>query len=133
MGDIGVKAVFAVVATILTEFFGGFDKLLTTLIVLIIADYITGVLAAVYKKELSSDTGLKGVIKKVMQLFIVGVAASLDSILNLSDPYIRTTVIYFLMANEGISILENAAAAGAPVPGFLLKILAQLKDKEGVN
>lgn len=133
MNEVGFKAVFAVVLTVITDFFGGFDKLFTTLIMFIIADYITGILAATYKKELSSEIGLKGIIKKVMQLFIVGVAANLDSIAGLSDPYIRTTVIYFLMANEGISILENAAAAGAPVPGFLLKILAQLKEKEGVK
>jgi toxin secretion/phage lysis holin len=65
-----------------------------------------------------------------MRLILVGVAATLDGVMGLADPYFRTAVIYFLLANEGISILENLARTGIPIPSFLKTILEQLKDKE---
>lgn len=130
-----IKLFLAAVGTGISTFVGGFDILMTALICFLIGDYITGVLAAIYKKSktgeggLNSSIGLQGIIKKVMQLFIVGMAALLDQVVGLSEPYIKTAVIYFLIANEGISILENAAAAGAPVPSFLTNILNQLKER----
>lgn len=130
MNSTSVKAGFAGVMTVISGFVGGFDSLLYYLVIFLVVDYITGVLVAVTKKQLSSELGLKGIIKKVMQLFLVGIAATLDNILSTPDPYIRSAVIYFLLANEGISILENVAAAGVPVPGFLLKLLEQIKEKE---
>lgn len=128
-----MKIVFAGVMTIISTFLGGFDFILKILLILIVADYITGVLLAVSTKQLSSEVGLKGIVKKIMQLFIVGVAAVIDQLTGTQGEYVRTIVIYFLIANEGISILENASAVGAPVPEFLIKILQQIKDKEGVN
>jgi toxin secretion/phage lysis holin len=130
-----IKLFFAAAATGITGFIGGFDSLMLALVCLLIIDYITGVLAAIYKKSktgeggLNSGIGLQGIIKKVMQLFLVGVAVLLDNVTGLSEPYIKSAVIYFLMANEGISILENVAAAGVPVPSFLTTVLDGLKEK----
>lgn len=124
-----LKIGFSVAATCLTSFLGDFDKLLQYLVTLIIVDYITGVLVAIVKKSLSSEVGLKGIVKKVMQLMLVGVATILDNVSGTNDPYVRSTVIYFLIANEGISILENAAAVGIPVPTFLSGILEKLKGE----
>jgi len=124
-----LKLLFASIATALSYFFGGFDSALLALIIFLCVDYITGVLAAVSAKELNSSTGLQGIIKKVMQLFLVGVAAIVDSLAGLGEPYLRTSIVYFLLANEGVSILENIARAGVPVPNFLLVVLQQMRGK----
>jgi toxin secretion/phage lysis holin len=129
----GVKIFIAGLGTLAASFLGGFDQALYALFIFLVLDYVTGVLAAIYTKTLSSSTGLNGIIKKVMQLILVGVAATLDSVMGLSDPYFRTAVIYFLLANEGISILENLARSDIPIPVFLKNILEQLKNKEGVT
>lgn len=132
-----IKLFLAVVGTILSGFIGGFDQLIITLIVFVTVDYITGILAAIYRKSktgeggLNSAIGLQGIIKKVMQLFLVGVVSLLDTLTGFPEPYIRTAVIYFLLANEGISILENVAACGVPVPPFVLKTLDSLKERGG--
>jgi len=123
------KIFFALIMTSFSSFVGGFDYLFTCLITFIIVDYLTGVLAAIYNKKLSSSIGLQGIIKKIMQVFLVGVAALIDGLLGGSEPYFRSAVIYFLLANEGISILENVALAGVPIPPFLANILEQLKEK----
>jgi toxin secretion/phage lysis holin len=127
------KIAFAGIGTALSYFFGGFDKALIALIIFLCVDYITGILAAVYTKELNSSTGLQGIIKKVMQLFLVGVAAIIDSLTGLTEPYLRTSIVYFLIANEGISILENIARSGVKVPQFLKVVLEQIKNKEDKN
>lgn len=125
-----IKMAVAAVGTFLSYFFGGFDSIFIALVIFLMIDYMTGVLAAFGTKTLNSSIGLQGIIKKVMQLFLVGVASILDGITGLPDPYVRTAVIYFLLANEGISILENVARAGVPVPGFLLNVLQQIRDRE---
>ena len=126
----GVKFFLAGLGTLASAFFGGFDEALYALLVFLVLDYVTGVLAAIYTKTLNSSTGLNGIIKKVMQLILVGVAATLDGVMGISDPYFRTAVIYFLLANEGISILENMARMEIPIPAFLKNILEQLRDKD---
>lgn len=125
----GIKIFIAVLGTIVCGFFGGFDQTLYALFVFLILDYVTGFLAAIYTKTVNSTTGLKGIIKKVMQLILVGLAATLDGVMGLSDPYFRTTVIYFLLANEGISILENLARTNVPIPTFLKSVLEQIRVK----
>lgn len=97
---------------------GGCDILFKTLLVFIIIDYITGILRAIYTKELSSKIGAKGIIKKVGYIFIVILAALLDKLLN-STGNIRNIVIYMFIANEGISILENWTSMGIKIPKIL--------------
>lgn len=131
--DYILKSVFVVMATFCTKFWGGFDSLLYAMIMFVVVDYITGVLAAIYNKTLNSYTGFRGIIKKILLLCLVGVAATLDSVMGLSEPWVRTAVIYFLLANEGVSILENVARAGIPIPNILIKVLEQIKDSDGAK
>jgi toxin secretion/phage lysis holin len=126
------KIVLAAAASIITAAtygLGGWDSLLYILLSFIILDYITGVLAAIYNKTLSSYTGFKGIIKKVITLCLVWLAVCLDMFITPGSPWIRTLVIYFLVANEGISMLENVVLCGVAVPGFLQGLLIQVKDK----
>ena len=118
----------------LTYIAGGWDNAIKTLGGFIIADYVSGILGGIVNKELSSEVGFKGIIKKVMLLFVVFVAARFDVLVG-ADGVIRNAAIYFLIANESISILENAGKCGVPVPKWLLGKLRQLKrdneDEDG--
>lgn len=121
------KLAFAGGASALTYVLGDFDTPFKALILFMVVDYITGIMVAIYNKEVSSEVGLSGIIKKVMQLFLVAVAFTVDNISGF-EPFIRNTVIYFLLANEGISILENASATGVYVPPFLRDAVDKLKE-----
>lgn len=109
---------------------GGVDGFLIALTVLIIIDYASGVMAAAMERQLSSAVGLKGIAKKIMIFMLVAVGAVADSILMPDAAIIRDAVICFYIANEALSITENAGRLGLPVPPKLLKALEQLKSKE---
>lgn len=109
-------------------FFGGFDGFWYALVVLVAVDYITGVLNAVLEKKLSSEIGFRGICKKLLIFLLVGVANILDQQIIGSGDALRTAVIFFYSANEGISILENAAKIGLPVPKKLKEMLAQIQS-----
>ena len=120
-----LKTVFAVCATFI---FGGWDALITALLMLIVIDYITGVLAAGIQGKLSSSTGLKGIAKKVFIMMIVALAVQIDNVYP-TNGTVRDLVIYFFLANEGLSVLENAGRAGLPIPDKLTKTLEAFGDK----
>ena len=109
---------------------GQLNGLLLALIAFMVLDYITGLSVAWIKKELSSEIGFKGIAKKVFILILVGVGNILDVYVFKLDGVCRSAVIGFYIANEGISILENAAALGLPLPKKLIDVLKQLKSKE---
>ena len=117
------------IGAILGDFFGGMDGLLTVLVAFVVLDYITGVLCSVIEKCLSSETGFKGICQKVMIFCLVGMANLLDTQIIGSGSMLRTAVIFFYCANEGISIIENAARIGLPVPEKLRKVMEQLKGE----
>lgn len=121
------SAVIAAIFGYVSKFLGGFDSLLVTLIILIVVDYVTGVISAAYEKKLSSAIGYKGIIKKVIMLLVVGVAVALQRILPQGLPLREMTILFFI-ANEGLSVLENAAKV-IPLPKKLKNVLLQLKDK----
>lgn len=108
-------------------FFGGLDMALKTLLLLMVLDYITGLICAGKDKSLSSSAGFRGLAKKIIILIIVGVGVSVDNISG-ANGIIRSLVIFFYASMEGISILENAARAGVPVPDKLKDMLIQLKE-----
>ena len=111
---------------------GGFDGFLYALIVFVVVDYLTGVMAAVLNKKLSSEVGFHGIFKKVVIFALVAVGHIVDFYVIQNGSVIRTAVIFFYLSNEGISILENASVLGLPVPQKLKDVLEQLKDgKEG--
>ena len=108
----------------ITYFLGGWDKALEIMLILIVLDYLTGLLKAIYNKKLNSSVGLKGIIKKIGYLIIVALSVLLDKVVG-NTGAIRTLVIYFFVANEGISIIENWGAMGLPLPDKLKETLEQ--------
>ena len=122
-----INFVTGTLATTLVYFLGGWDVALQILITVIVLDYITGLFKAIYNKKINSSVGLKGIIKKIGYLIIVAVAVILDKIAG-NTGAIRTLVIYFFVANEGISILENWGGMGLPLPQKIFDMLEQLKN-----
>lgn len=122
------KSFVAVVGTGFTWFFGAWDIALLVLITFMVMDYITGVLRGYINKELSSDVGLRGIARKAVIFIVLIVAVMLDRLLNTGNWVFRTVACYFYIANEGISLLENCAALGLPIPEKVKDALAQLKE-----
>jgi len=110
-------------------FVGGVDGLMTALLVLMVLDYVTGVMCAVIDRELSSSVGFRGIFKKVLILMLVGVAHIVDLHVVGTGEALRSAVICFYLSNEGVSVLENAGHLGLPIPEKLKAILAQLHDR----
>lgn len=108
--------------------FGGWDYLLMVLVALVVIDYITGILAAFVEKRLASQIGFKGIAQKVFIFSLVATANFIDTLL-WDQSLIRDATILFYAVNEIISITENAGIVGLPVPQFLLKAIALLKDR----
>lgn len=126
----GIQAAVAAIGGALAFFWGGLDNLLIALIVFAAVDYATGVLAAIIKKKLNSRVGFKGIAKKVLMFLIVGIANIVDVRLIQTGTAFRTATIIFYLANEGVSLLENSARCGLPIPKKLKDILTQLHDSE---
>ena len=118
--------------TTVVYFLGGLDVALKTLLIFILLDYVTGVCEAISNKKLNSIIGAKGIIKKIGYLIIVALAVQLDTVTG-DTGAIRTLVIYFFVANEGISILENWGSMGLPLPKKVIDVLEQLKKENGGN
>ena len=123
------QAVFAALGGWLGWFLGGCDGLLIALVVFVVADYITGVMCAIADQKLSSGVGFKGICRKVLIFALVGIGHILDVNVLGDGSVVRTAVIFFYLSNEGVSLLENAAHLGLPVPEKMKDILAQLHDR----
>lgn len=123
-----IRAACVVVAAGVGELLGGYDQFLHALVLFVIIDYITGVLRAAKRHKLSSQVGGWGIVKKLVLFFMVAVANELDHIIG-TDHLIRLATIAFFLSNEGISLLENIAALGVPIPPRLLRTLEEMKDK----
>lgn len=124
-----VQMVFTAIGGWLGYFLGGCDGLLYALIAFVVIDYITGVMCAVADKKLSSEVGFKGICRKVLIFLLVGIANVLDVQVIGSGSVLRTAVIFFYISNEGVSLLENAAHLGLPVPDRIKTVLEQLHDR----
>ena len=121
------------VGGVLGYFLGGMDGMLTALIIFAVLDYVTGLMCAVAEKKLSSSVGFKGICKKILIFMLVGVAHIVDMHIIGNGNALRTAVVCFYLSNEGISLLENAAHIGLPIPAKLKEILAQLHDRDTVG
>lgn len=120
-----------VISVILTTFIylvGGFDIAIQSLLIVIFIDYLTGIASAIYNKELSSKIGLKGILKKFCYLLVVALSVVIDKLLG-QGGLIRTLVIYFFVANDGLSIVENMAEMNIKLPKKLIDALEQIKKK----
>ena len=124
-----VQMVFAAVGGWLGYFLGGNDGLLMALVLFAAVDYLTGVMCAISDKALSSNVGFKGICRKVLIFLLVGIANILDVHVIGTGSVLRTAVIFFYISNEGVSLLENAAHLGLPVPGKIKAVLEQLHDR----
>lgn len=125
----GIQIAFSAIGGFIGWFLGGFDGFLYALIAFAVIDYITGVMCAISDKKLSSEVGFKGICRKVLIFVLVGIG-------NLGDVYVlgeagvlRTAVIFFYLSNEGVSLLENSAHLGLPIPQKLKSVLEQLHNR----
>jgi len=124
-----IQLLFAGIGGWLGYFLGGCDGLLFALLAFVVIDYITGVMCAIADKTLSSEVGFKGICRKVIIFLLVGIANILDVQVIGTGSILRTAVIFFYISNEGVSLLENAAHLGLPVPAKMKAVLEQLHDK----
>ena len=124
-----IQFIFTAVGGWLGYFLGGCDGLIIALVVFVAVDYITGVMCAVSDKKLSSEVGFQGICRKVLIFLLVGIAHILDAQVIGTGSVLRTAVIFFYLSNEGVSLLENAAHLGLPVPEKMKEILEQLHDR----
>lgn len=124
-----IQFVFTAVGGWLGYFLGGCDGLLYTLLAFVVLDYLTGIMCAVVDKKLSSEIGFKGIFKKILIFVLVGVGHLLDVQILGEVGILRTAVIFFYLSNEGVSLVENAAHLGLPIPEKLKAVLEQLHDR----
>lgn len=124
-----IQAAFSAAGAGVGWFLGGWDGFLIALLIFMAADYVTGVMCAYSDKKLSSELGFKGICKKMLILIMVGIGNVLDIQISGSPGVVRTAVIFFYVSNEGLSILENSAHLGLPIPKKLKEVLEQLNKK----
>ena len=125
---IAINNVFSVILTTIVYLLGGIDIALQSLLIVIVIDYLTGIASAIYNKELSSKMGFKGIIKKFSYLLVVALSVVIDNLLGQSG-LIRTLVIYFFVANDGLSIIENMTEMNIKLPQKLIDALEKIKKK----
>ena len=124
-----IQIVFTAIGGWLGWFLGGCDGLLFALLAFVVIDYITGIMCAIADKTLSSAVGFRGIFKKLLIFILVGVANILDVNVIGDGSVLRTAAIFFYLSNEGVSMLENAAHLGLPVPEAIRTVLEQLHDR----
>lgn len=124
-----IQFVFTVMGGWIGYFLGGCDGLIIALASFVAVDYVTGLMCAVSDKKLSSKAGFKGICRKVLIFTLVGVANIIDIQIIHTGSVLRTAVIFFYLSNEGVSLLENAAHLGFPIPKKLKEVLEQLHHK----
>jgi len=124
-----IQMVLTAVGGWLGYFLGGCDGLLIALVVFTVVDYITGVMCAINDQKLSSEVGFRGICRKVLIFVLVGAGHILDTQIIGDGSVLRTAVIFFYLSNEGVSLLENAAHLGLPIPKKLRDVLAQIHDR----
>ncbi|WP_416333850.1 holin family protein [Anaerococcus vaginalis] len=125
-----VKIFFTIFGSLIGFFLGELDIFIYSLTAFVICDYISGIIRAGFERKLSSKIGFKGILKKIMIFIIVGIANICDKNLIKNQAMIRSSIIFFYIANEGLSILENALAIDLPIPKKLKILLEQFKEKK---
>ena len=126
-----IQFVFTAIGGWLGWFLGGCDGLMIALIIFVVADYITGVMCAIADKKLSSSVGFKGICRKVLIFILIGIANALDIYVLDHAGVLRTAIIFFYISNEGLSLVENSAHLGLPVPDKLKDVLEERLKREG--
>ena len=124
-----IQLIFSGIGGWLGYFLGGCDGLLYALLAFVVIDYITGIMCAIADHSLSSEVGFKGICRKILIFLLVGIAHILDVHVIGSGGVLRTASIFFYISNEGVSLLENSAHLGLPVPEKIKVVLEQLHDR----
>lgn len=124
----GISIAVAIIGGAIAQLLGGYDMILKAIILLVVLDYATGIIKGVYLKELSSEVGFKGILKKVMIFIVIALAVVIQRLVG-NAIALREIVIMFFACNEALSLLENAAIL-IPIPDKLKEVLTQLRDKE---
>ena len=127
----GIQIAFTAFGGFLGWFLGGFDGFLYALIAFTVIDYITGIMCAITDKNLSSAVGFKGICRKVLIFTLVGIGNIVDVYVLGQGGVLRTAIIFFYLSNEGVSIMENTAHLGLPIPAKLKEVLEQLHERGG--
>ena len=127
----GIQIAFTAFGGFLGWFLGGFDGFLYALIAFTVIDYITGVMCAITDKKLSSSVGFKGICRKVLIFTLVGIGNIVDVYVLGQGGVLRSAIIFFYLSNEGVSIMENTAHLGLPIPAKLKEVLEQLHERGG--
>lgn len=125
----GIQIAFSAIGGFIGWLLGGFDGFLYALIAFAVIDYITGVMCAISDKKLSSEVGFKGICRKVLIFVLVGIGNLVDVYVLGEAGVLRTAVIFFYLSNEGVSLLENSAHLGLPIPQKLKSVLEQLHNR----
>lgn len=123
-----ISIIIGIVGGFICKHLGGFDMLLGVIITLVVLDYMTGILKAIYNKQLSSEVGYKGIIKKVFIFIVIATSYEIQKVVGNNIPLREMTLVFFI-SNEAISLLENASEF-IPIPPQLKNVLIQLRDKE---
>lgn len=126
------STVIGIVGGFFAALFGKWDSILWALLVIMVLDYLTGVIKAIYTKTMSSEIGFKGLLKKITVLIIVALSNVLQQITG-DNVAIREIVIMFYVANEGISVLENVAVIYPQMPKAIKDILLQIRDSNSAD
>ena len=118
----------SIIFTTFVYLIGGFDIAMQSLLIVMVVDYLTGFTSAIYNKNLSSKIGFKGILKKFSYLCVIALSVVIDNLTG-QNGLIRTLVIYFFVANDGLSIIENMAEMNIKLPQKLIDCLEQIKKK----
>lgn len=121
-------AILATVGYLFIYLLGGWDVSLQCLLLAIVFDYISGIIKAFHAKTLSSKIGFQGILKKVGILLIVMLGVLVDRVTG-NTGAVRTLVIYYFVANEGLSVIENLGQCGVPIPASIKKALKALNKE----
>ncbi|MGX8177300.1 phage holin family protein [Exiguobacterium artemiae] len=125
-----IEGAFAVMGTVVTALFGGWDAALKILVCLMIVDYLTGFLAAYKHKRVNSDVMFWGGIRKGIVFVVIIIAVLLDELINGGLPIVRTLALYYYIAREGLSVTENLALLNVPMPQQMIDALTQLQGEK---
>lgn len=128
-----LQLIFTAIGGYLGFFLGGLDGFIYALVTFVVIDYLTGIMAAIVERKLSSEIGFRGIFKKVLIFLLVTVGNIIDKNLVGTGGAVRTAVIFFYISNEGISVIENSIRIGLPVPEKLKNVIEQLQHKEEDN
>lgn len=129
MKTFSIHSLVAGSGTVISGLLGGYDMALYTLVIFMVMDYLTGILVGIRSKKLSSDVMFWGGVRKGVILCVVAISVLLDGLIGNEAPIFRTLAIYYYVSREGLSITENVALLGVPLPSFLTGVLDQLNKQ----